>query len=135
MSTTGRPIGVTGLTTEQTVATGSYTVTVRVTDDDVTSSRTATVTVLTPLQGVESAIALVTSFVSGGTLTDADAKQQLGKLENAAKHLGMAQQNPTINQLEDTLHELTKMIERGEISTANADAVRALVERLLATIS
>ena len=113
---------------------GTYTVTVRVSDDDVTSARTATVTVLTPLQGVESAIALVTGFVADGALTAADAKQLLGKLENAATHLEKEQRNPSINQLEQALHELAKMLQRGEISAANADAVRTMVERLLATL-
>src|SRR5687767_7159922 len=56
------PLALTGKTfslSHTYAGAGTYTVTVRVTDDDVTSARTATVTVLTPSQAVTNAIALV----------------------------------------------------------------------------
>jgi DNA/RNA endonuclease G (NUC1) len=113
---------------------GTYTLTVRVSDDDVTATRTASVRVVTPLEGVALALGVVDDLVESGAIADADAKKLVGKLQNAASHLQKGQVIPSVNQLDGALDELRKMVERGEISSANAAMVRDLIERVRAVL-
>jgi len=116
------------------MATGTFTVTVRVTDDQATSAGTQTVTVLTPVQGIERAMEMVAQLAAGGLLNHGNANSLTTKLENAKRQLERGHVTPAVNQLEALLHELDAMVRSGRLSAADAGPLRDLVERLIESL-
>ena len=113
---------------------GTFTVTVQISDGSVTSSRTATVTVLTPVQGVQSVAALVSGLASAGKLSNGNANSLLAKLNAASKQLDRGNTNPVSGQLGAFLNELDAMVRSGRLSPADAEPMRVLAQRILQSI-
>ena len=117
-------------------AAGSFTVTVRVSDDDATSApRTATVTVITASQGVTNAIAIVEGLVTNEKLNGGNANSLESKLDNAKKSLDKDNANAASGKLGALLNELDAMVQSGRLSAADAEPLRAIVQRILDSIS
>ena len=115
-------------------APGTYTVTVRVSDDDVTSSRSQTVTVLSPLQGVQTVSSAVGHLVKSGTITAGNANSLSAKLGAAQKQLERGVVAPVGGQLGAFLNELDAMVRSGRLSPADADPMRSMVQRVLTSL-
>jgi len=115
-------------------AAGTFTVTVRVTDDDVTSSRTATVVVASPAAGVQSAIALVNQLVTAGKISSGNGNSLTQKLEAALKQIEAGKTTPAVNQLNAMLNELDAMVKSGRLSAADAEGLRTLVQRVIQSL-
>ncbi len=113
---------------------GTFTVTVRVTDGIDTALRTATVTVLTPAQGALSAIAMIDQLIAGGSLSAGNGNSLKAKL-NAAIHQLDHDTTPAINQLEALFHELDALVRTHRLPSADADALAALVRRVIASVA
>ncbi len=105
---------------------GSYSVVVQITDDQTTSSRGATVTVLTQAQGVRNIIAMV---------DDLGANSLRVKLDAAAKQLDTGKPTPAANQLEAFLNELDAMARTGRMSPTDAETLRQAVARVLRSVT
>lgn len=116
-------------------AAGIFTVTVRVADDDAVSSRTQTVTVFTPVQGVEQAIALVAQLEAAGRLNRGNANSLTAKLDAAKRQLERGNTTPAVNQLEAFLNELEAMVRSGRLSAADAEPLQVLVGRVIRSVS
>ncbi|MBA2686501.1 MAG: PKD domain-containing protein [Gemmatimonadaceae bacterium] len=116
-------------------AAGTFTVTVTVSDGGSVSTATQTVTVLTPLAGANSALALLGQLVTQGKITDANAKNVRNTLEAAQKQIEKDNANSSSAKahLNGALNELDKAIGKGDISAANAAELRAMIVRLIAT--
>jgi DNA/RNA endonuclease G (NUC1) len=113
---------------------GSFTVTVRVSDDDVTSTRTATVTVLTPAQGLGNAIALVDALAEAGTIEPGNANSLRTKLEGARRSLDGGTTAAALGKLQALLNELDALVRSGRLSETDARPLRTLVERVVESI-
>ena len=114
---------------------GGFTVTVRVTDDDVTASRTQTVTVLTYAQAIQNAIALIDQLVADGALAAGNANSLKAKLDGAAKNLMAGDVSSALDKLQSARSELDGLIRSGRISSTDAAALRTLLSRLIASLS
>ena len=115
-------------------ATGTFTVTVRVSDDDATSSRTATVLVWSPSEGVQGALDIVKKLADAGTLSDGRANSLMQKLDAALKQLSAGKPTPALNQLAAAENELDAMVSSGQLSGEALDPLRSLVSRLIAML-
>jgi len=110
-------------------------VTVRVSDDDATSSRTQFVTVIAPAQALDQASAMVRDLARRSGLNSGNANSLSSKIDAAQEQLGNGNTNPAANQLQALLHELDAMIRSGRVTAADAAALRAMVTRVIQSIS
>jgi DNA/RNA endonuclease G (NUC1) len=132
------PLGLTGKTfalTHVYTAAGTFTVTVRVADDDVETARSATVTVLTPAQAVGSAIALVDALATGGKIDAGNANSLRSKLDNAQRSLETGNTNAASGQLRALLNEIDALLHSDRVSASDVDALRALIARVIDSIA
>jgi DNA/RNA endonuclease G (NUC1) len=116
-------------------APGAFTVTVTIADDDVTSSRTQTVTVLTPAQGAQNAAALVDQLVAAGRLAAGNATSLSAKLRAATDALQRGNPAAAVNQLGAALRELDAMTGSGRLAAADAEALRSYIGRVIRSAS
>ncbi len=116
-------------------AAGTFTVTVAVNDGDDTSSRSATVTVLTPVQGIDLALGLVGGLRTGGKLNNGNANSLEVKLNAARSSLGAGNTTAALNQLEALLNELEALVRTNRLSAADADPLRVMVLRIIQSVS
>ena len=116
-------------------AAGSFTVTVRVTDDDVTSTRTATVTVVTPSQAIGNAIALVDALAANGKLDPGTANSLRTKLESARAAMDRDNDTAATGKLRALLNELEAMVNSDRLTPEEIEALRQLIERVMESIS
>jgi DNA/RNA endonuclease G (NUC1) len=115
-------------------AAGTFILTVRVTDDVTTSPRTATITVLTPVQGVQAAMDIVVQWLAGGVLDRGNANSLTVKLDAARRQLERDGGTPAVQQLEAVLNELDALVRSGRLEAAEAAALRELVQRVIAAV-
>jgi len=116
-------------------AAGPFTVTVRVSDDDVTATRTAVVTVFTPAQGAARAIMLVEMLLADGKINGGNANSLTSKLEGTQKALENGNVNAASGKLGALLNELDAMVRSGRVTEDDISALRSLVRRLQESIS
>jgi DNA/RNA endonuclease G (NUC1) len=116
-------------------AAGTFSVIVRVSDDDVTSSRTQTVTVLTPAQGVQNAIALVDQLAAAQKLNGGNANALRSELDGAKKQLERGNTGAAGDKLDEVLSILDSLVSSGKLSAADAKPLHDLVERVLRSIT
>jgi DNA/RNA endonuclease G (NUC1) len=114
---------------------GTFTVTVNVSDDDATDTRTASVIVLTHVQGVQSAIAIVDQLLAAGKLSSGNANALRSKLSTAQKQLERNHPSGAISPLQGVLSQLDDLVRTGVISAADADPLRQLVTRILQSMT
>ena len=113
-------------------APGSFTVTVSVTDDDVTSTQTQTVVVLSLLDAIDGALALVDQMVADGKLKSSPYRNNLA---TARKLLVMNKPNNAWAPLQNLLLELNDVVQNGRLSAQDADALKVLVTRIMESLS
>jgi len=113
------------------VSAGTFTVTVRVTDDDAAASRSATVTVVTPAQAVSGAIAMVAALEASGKVGAGKANSLRAKLESARAALDRGNSNAATGKLNALLHELDAMVGSGRLTSQDVQPLRELVERVV----
>ena len=116
-------------------AAGTFTVTVRVSDDDVTASRTATITVLTAAQAVGSAIALLDELAAAGKIDAGNASSLRTKLESAQAALERDNDTAATSKLRALLNELSAMVSSDRLTPEEIQALRDLVERVMGAIN
>jgi DNA/RNA endonuclease G (NUC1) len=113
----------------------TYQVEVRVSDDDVTSSRKQFVTVITPLQGLAPAAGMIQELVSDGRINSGNGNSLSSKLDAAQRQLTQGGSIPAANQLSALLNEIDAMVRSGRLSAADAAPLRALVGRVISSLS
>jgi len=113
---------------------GTFTVTVRVSDDDATASRSGTVTVVTPAQAVSGAIAMVAALEASGKVSAGNASSLRAKLENARAALERGNANAATGKLNALLHELDAMVGSGRLTSQDVQPLRELVERVAGAV-
>lgn len=112
-------------------AAGTFTVTVRVTDDDGAEGvRTASVTVRTPGQAVGG----LTGTVDGMGLPRGTANSLNAKLRAAEASLDRGQGATAANQLNAFINEVQAMEQSGRMTAADAAALTAAAQRIITSI-
>jgi len=114
---------------------GTFTVTVRVSDDDVTSARTQFVTVISPAQALSQAAGMIGELVDNAGLNSGNANSLRTKLNAAQNQLAAGNATAAANQLQALLNEVDAMIRSGRISRADAEALVTMVNRVIRSIS
>ncbi len=110
-------------------AAGTFTVTVRVTDDDGAEGvRTATVTVRTPGQALGGLSAQLAGMARGA------AASLNAKLRAAGASLERGQAHTAVNQIEAFVNEVEAMAASGRLSAADAAALTASAQRIIRSI-
>jgi hypothetical protein len=117
------------------LATGAFVVTVRVSDDDVTSSRTQLVTVIASTQALNQASDMIADLTRSAGLSAGNANSLNSKIDAAQAQLGMGNTNPAANQLQALLNELDAMVRSGRVTAADAAPLRSMVTRVIQSIS
>lgn len=111
-------------------AAGTFTVTVRVTDDDGAEGvRTATVTVRSPAQALDGLAAQLTGMMPRGAAASLNAK-----LRAAEASLGRGQAHTAVNQIEAFIHEVEAMAASGRLSAADAAELADAARRIIRSI-
>ncbi|MBW3571744.1 MAG: DNA/RNA non-specific endonuclease [Gemmatimonadetes bacterium] len=116
-------------------AAGTFTVTVRVTDDDGAAGvRTATVVVQSPAQAVEALAGDVDGLAADGAIARGAAVSLNAKLRAAGASLARGDRATAVNQLEAFVHEVRAMADSGRIPAADAAALTAAARRIAASV-
>ncbi|WP_420126634.1 DNA/RNA non-specific endonuclease [Longimicrobium sp.] len=114
---------------------GTFTVTVRVTDDDGAAGvRTATVTVRTPGQAVDGLSGAVDALVAGGSLHHGNGNALNAKLRAADASLARGQGHTAVNQLNAFISQVDALAGAGRLTAADAAQLRAAAQRIIASI-
>lgn len=112
-------------------AAGTFTVTVRVTDDDGAEGvRTATVVVQSPEQAVRG----LAGTVNGLDIARGAANSLSAKLRAAEASLQRGNGHTAVNQLNAFIHEVEAMAGSGRMTAADAAALTAAAQRIIASI-
>jgi PKD repeat protein len=113
---------------------GTFTVTVGIADDDATSTRTATVTVLTPVAALQNAASIVAALEAAGTINGGDASALTQKLDAAIASLQSGNATAARGQLGAVLNEIDATIQSGRLTPQTADPLRSLVDRVVKSL-
>jgi hypothetical protein len=108
---------------------------VRVSDDDVTSSRKQIVSVITPQQGLEPASGMIEGLIRNGGVNAGNVNSLTSKLYAAQVQLQQGNSTAAANQLSALLNELDAMIRSGRVSGADAMQLQTLVGRVIHSLT
>ncbi len=113
---------------------GSFTIRLDISDDDITSSVSAAVTVWSTSQGAAAVQALIDAMASDGTLRSGEANSLSAKVRAASAAIERGQNAVAVNQLDAALNEVDAMVRSGRLSGSQASALRELITRLIAAL-
>jgi DNA/RNA endonuclease G (NUC1) len=113
---------------------GRFTVTVRVSDDDVSSSRTQSVTVLSQSQALALSRDMIRDLAKAG-LNSGNSTSLNAKINAAQKQIENGNFGAAANQLEALLNELDAMIRSGRMTAAQTAPLAEMVNRVIRSIS
>jgi DNA/RNA endonuclease G (NUC1) len=116
-------------------AAGTFTVTVQVSDGRATSTATQTVTVTSQADAVRSAIALVAQLAAAGKLSPDIAAVLRGELQLAVAELGSSHPALAVVPLGLVSVELDLLVQLRRLSAADAAPLRALITRVIHSVS
>ncbi|HLM66899.1 MAG TPA: DNA/RNA non-specific endonuclease, partial [Longimicrobium sp.] len=109
---------------------GTFTVTVRVTDDDGAQGvRTATVTVQSPSQAAGDLARVVNGMLDGGNASALNAK-----LRAATAALARGQDGAAVNQLDAFINQVQALVQSGRLSAADGSVLTAAAQRIVTSI-
>lgn len=114
---------------------GSFTVAVQVSDDDVISTRTQIVTVLTESQGLDQVSAAITNLVSSGKLSSKDAKKLFDDVGDARKELGRGRPGKAQDQLVDLLKDAADLVRSRRLSVGDAVPLGLITGRVIHSLA
>jgi DNA/RNA endonuclease G (NUC1) len=112
---------------------GTFAVDVSVRDDDATSTARRTVTVLTHAAALRKASGMVEELVADGRMNAGNGSALRAHLDAALRQLD--KDNPSsVNQLQSLLNALAAMERTNRIPSADAAALRSLVDRVITSL-
>jgi DNA/RNA endonuclease G (NUC1) len=112
-----------------------YQVEVRVSDDDVTSSRKQIVTVITQQQGLEPASGMIQSLAGSGGINAGNVNSLTSKLYAAQVQLQQGNSTAAANQLSALINELDAMVRSGRLTAGDALPLQTLVGRVIRSLT
>jgi hypothetical protein len=132
------PIALTGMTFASSHvyrSPGAFTVTVRISDDHETSSRSQVITVLAPSRAIDDAIALVDELLRAGKIGRGAAILLELELTVARAALDRENRFVALVELRAAIVELDALVRRGVLSAADAAPLRTLLSRVIRSLS
>lgn len=114
---------------------GSFMLAVSVSDDDVTSTATQLVTVLTERQGLDQIAAAIADLVNSGKLSSQRAKSLLERVEDAREELRRGRFDHAEDKVEKLLHDVDELVRSGRLSASDAAPLRSIVGRVMRSLS
>lgn len=90
---------------------------------------------LTPLQQLQNAVVLVDQLLASGALNSGNANSMKAKLNSASSSVAAGNYNAALNQLNSLLNQLSALGNAGKLIGPEADALRALIADVIASIS
>ncbi len=132
-----QPLALSGMTfalSHLYAAAGSFTVTVRITDDLTTSAGTATVTVMTVGQGIQQALGIVAQLRTAGKLNVGEARSLTALLTAAQRQLERGHPRLARIILEAVRFELRALVRSGRVNSDDVAPLLDLVARLIASL-
>lgn len=113
----------------------TYQVEVRVSDDDVTSSRQQFVTVISQDQAMDAAAAMIQQLASNGKLDPKSAKSLASRLEDAQRQWDKDHSKQVVHQLSKLIDDIDGMVRSGKLSSADAEPLKTLLSRVVSSLS
>ena len=104
-------------------------------DDDVTSVATATVTVISQAQGIQNAAALIDALVAAQKLEVKAAKPLDVKLSGAIKDIRNGDIATAADKIQSTINQLDALVASGRLAAADAAEVRTLLARVIQSLT
>jgi hypothetical protein len=117
------------------LARGSFTLAVSVSDDDVTSTRTQLVTVLTESQGLDQVAAAIANLVGSGKLSSKDARKLLDNVDDARKDLARGRTGRAEDELEKLRDDIDDLVRSRRLSPSDAAPFRSILGRVIHSLS
>jgi DNA/RNA endonuclease G (NUC1) len=115
---------------------GEFTVTVKVTDkDEDTGTRTATVVVRTPRQGIQDLQAKVAELRAIGALSAGNANALNSTLQAALIQLDQGNSTAAVTQLRAFVNQVNSLVAEGKLSPSNGQMLTTLANRVVASIT
>jgi DNA/RNA endonuclease G (NUC1) len=114
---------------------GAFTLAVQVSDDDVTSTRTQLVTVLSESQGLDQVSSAITNLVSSGKLSSKDARKLVDDVADARKELARGRPSHAEDDLVDLLKDLADLVRSRRLSTSEAVPLGLITGRVIHSLS
>ena len=84
--------------------------------------------------GLQEGVALASALAAGGSITEGNANSLAAKLSAASASIERRQHTPAANQLRAFLNEVQAMERSGRLGATDANALRAIAQRVLATL-
>jgi predicted extracellular nuclease len=116
-------------------AAGSFTVTVAVTDDDASGTRTATVGVITIGAALDNALGLIDGLVKSKRLSAGNATALRAKLAAAKASANRNDPAAALVELRSLVAELDALVANRRLTSADAAPLRAYALRIIASLS
>jgi DNA/RNA endonuclease G (NUC1) len=113
---------------------GSYVVTVVVHDDDTSTTRTQTVTVLTQGAAIDNIHEIVNGLQAAGKINSGIAGSFHAKLDSADASISAGNFGTAVNQLEALLNQIDGLIEAGRLVALDAAPMRMEIRRVIDSI-
>jgi len=112
-------------------AAGTFTVSLNVSDDDVTSSVAAAVRVLSARQALDSAQAILVALVRARTLTPLEALALAVKIRVAEVSVDRGHPRVAALQLQAALHHIAALVRSRRVTQAEVEPLRAYIARIV----
>lgn len=114
---------------------GTFTITVAISDDDVTTTATQGIIVLTPIQAIANAIAMLNALVQSGAIKSSHAIAVRTLMEVTTKLLERGQIGAAREALTAARTQLQNLILNGRIDAAIAAPLELLLSRVIASLA
>ena len=114
---------------------GTFTVTVRVSDDDASSSRSQFVTVIAASEALTQVAGMVNDLANAAGLNSGNTNSLNAKIDAALNQVENGNSVSAANQLRALLREIDAMILSGRVTAQDAQALQAMVGRVIRSIS
>lgn len=116
-------------------ASGTFTVTVSVNDNTVSSVGTATVTVITSSDALEHASAAIDALAGGGAISGNAAHALNVTLTGATKNIAAGHMDGALGKLQSAINQLDAVVRSGRLSSQEAAPIRTLLTRTIQSLS
>lgn len=117
------------------IAQGTFTVTVRVSDDDVTSTRTQSITVLSPSQALAKVETMIGELTRDESFNSGITNSLRMKLAAARSQIAAGNTTAASNQLQALLNEIDALTRSGRVSASAAQELVTMVNRVIRSIT
>jgi DNA/RNA endonuclease G (NUC1) len=115
-------------------AAGTFTLSVRVADDDTSSTASATVEVISQQESLGNARAMIEALVAERKLDDKTARSLTPKLAGAIKNIDSGDVAGAVDKIQSTINQIDALVETKRLAAADAERVRDLLNRIIQSL-